>query len=132
MVVLTGGGNRRPFARGLGIYELRRQADTIKVALGLQFAERDKSRIDIQKFGGLLAQNRINAGWTVNKVRKFVIGLGGLIMLVSLLMTMKAATPVIAVLLSFEGLAAIMLLGAQVVAVLERTSGDRHLGGVDQ
>ena len=50
-------------------------------------------------FGGLLAQNRINAGWTVNKVRKFVIGLGGLIMLVSLLMTMKAATPTVAVLL---------------------------------
>lgn len=50
-------------------------------------------------FGGLLAQNRISAGWTVNKVRKFVIGLGGLIMLVSLLMTMKAATPVVAVLL---------------------------------
>ncbi len=50
-------------------------------------------------FGGLLAQNRISAGWTVNKVRKFVIGLGGLIMLVSLLMTMKAATPLIAVLL---------------------------------
>lgn len=50
-------------------------------------------------FGGLLAQNRISAGWTVNKVRKFVIGLGGLIMLVSLLMTMKAATPMIAVLL---------------------------------
>lgn len=50
-------------------------------------------------FGGLLAQNRISAGWTVNKVRKFVIGLGGLIMLVSLLMTMKAVTPMIAVLL---------------------------------
>ena len=50
-------------------------------------------------FGGLLAQNRISAGWTVNKVRKFVIGLGGLIMLVSLLMTMKAATPLYAVLL---------------------------------
>ncbi|MEM9495013.1 MAG: MFS transporter [Pseudomonadota bacterium] len=50
-------------------------------------------------FGGLLAQNRIKAGWTVNKTRKFVIGLGGLIMLVSLLMTVKAATPLIAVLL---------------------------------
>ena len=51
-------------------------------------------------FGGLLAQNRISAGWTVNKVRKFVIGLGGLIMLVSLLMTIKATTtPMIAVLL---------------------------------
>ena len=50
-------------------------------------------------FGGLLAQNRINAGWTVNKVRKTVIGLGGLIMLVSLLLTIKAASPTIAVLL---------------------------------
>ena len=50
-------------------------------------------------FGGLLAQNRINAGWTVNKVRKFVIGLGGLIMLVARRMTMKAATPSVAVLL---------------------------------
>lgn len=50
-------------------------------------------------FGGLLAQNRIKAGWSVNKTRKFVIGLGGLIMLVSLLMTMKAASPLFAVLL---------------------------------
>jgi ACS family hexuronate transporter-like MFS transporter len=50
-------------------------------------------------FGGLLAQNRISAGWTVNKARKVVVGLGGLIMLVSLLMTMKAATPIVAVLL---------------------------------
>jgi len=50
-------------------------------------------------FGGLLAQNRIKAGWTVNKTRKFVIGLGGLIMLVCLLLTIKAATPLIAVLL---------------------------------
>lgn len=50
-------------------------------------------------FGGLLAQNRISAGWTVNKTRKFVIGLGGLIMLVALLLTIKAASPLIAVLL---------------------------------
>ncbi len=50
-------------------------------------------------FGGLLAQNRIKTGWTVNKTRKFVIGLGGVIMLVSLLMTTKAATPLLAVLL---------------------------------
>ncbi len=49
-------------------------------------------------FGGLLAQNRIQAGWTVNRTRKFVIGLGGAIMLVSLLAT-QAATPLIAVLL---------------------------------
>lgn len=50
-------------------------------------------------FGGLLAQNRIKAGWTVNRTRKTVIGLGGLIMLVSLLLTIKAASPLIAVLL---------------------------------
>jgi len=50
-------------------------------------------------FGGLLAQNRIKSGWTVNAARKFVISLGGLIMLVSLLMTTKAATPIVAVML---------------------------------
>ena len=49
--------------------------------------------------GGLLAQNRISAGWTVNKTRKSIIALGGLVMLVSLLMTIKAATPSVAVLL---------------------------------
>ena len=59
-------------------------------------------------FGGLLAQNRISAGWTVNKVRKLVISLGGLIMLVSLLMTMKASTPMVAVLLM-----ALILFGFQ-------------------
>lgn len=50
-------------------------------------------------FGGLLAQNRIKAGWTVNKTRKSVIALGGLIMLVFLLLTTQAATPFVAVLL---------------------------------
>ncbi|MBT8082803.1 MAG: MFS transporter [Gammaproteobacteria bacterium] len=50
-------------------------------------------------FGGLLAQNRIKAGWSVDKTRKFVIGLGGLIMLVCLLLTIKASTPLTAVLL---------------------------------
>jgi ACS family hexuronate transporter-like MFS transporter len=59
-------------------------------------------------FGGLLSQNRISAGWTVNKVRKFVISLGGLIMLVALLLTMKAETPMIAVLLM-----AVILFGFQ-------------------
>lgn len=50
-------------------------------------------------FGGLLAQNRIAAGWTVNRTRKVVIALGGAIMLVSLLLTIVAATPLVAVLL---------------------------------
>lgn len=50
-------------------------------------------------FGGLLAQNRIKAGWTVNRTRKSVIALGGIIMLASLLMTINASTPLVAVLL---------------------------------
>lgn len=50
-------------------------------------------------FGGLLAQNRIAAGWTVNRTRKTVIALGSAIMLVSLLLTIVAATPLVAVLL---------------------------------
>ena len=37
-------------------------------------------------FGGLLSQNRIKAGWSVNKTRKTVIVLGCLIMLPALLM----------------------------------------------
>ena len=36
-------------------------------------------------FGGLLAQNRIKAGWTVDRTRKLIITLGCLIMLPSLL-----------------------------------------------
>ncbi|MBX9896364.1 MAG: MFS transporter [Qipengyuania sp.] len=50
-------------------------------------------------FGGILAQNRIKAGWNVNRTRKAVIALGGIIMLVSLLLTIEAATPLMAVLL---------------------------------
>ncbi len=59
-------------------------------------------------FGGLLAQNRISAGWSVDKTRKVVISLGGLIMLVALLMTIKAATPLFAV-----SLMAVILFGFQ-------------------
>lgn len=50
-------------------------------------------------FGGLLAQNRIKSGWSVNRTRKMVITLGGLIMLVALLLTTQASTPTTAVLL---------------------------------
>ncbi|MEL7446490.1 MAG: MFS transporter [Pseudomonadota bacterium] len=59
-------------------------------------------------FGGLLAGNRLKAGWTVNRTRKTVIGLGGLIMLVSLLLTTQAATPLTAVLIM-----AVILFGFQ-------------------
>lgn len=59
-------------------------------------------------FGGLLARNRIAAGWSVNKTRKAVIGLGGAIMLGSLLATTRASSPLVAV-----SLMAVILFGFQ-------------------
>lgn len=59
-------------------------------------------------FGGLLAQNRIKAGWTTNKTRKFVISLGCLIMLPSLLAMSDPGAPVTAVLIM-----AVILFGFQ-------------------
>jgi len=59
-------------------------------------------------FGGLLAQNRIKAGWTVNKTRKLVITLGCLIMLPSLLAMSNPGEPVNAVLIM-----AVILFGFQ-------------------
>tara|TARA_R110000751_G_scaffold2018_14_gene9816 strand:+ start:41312 stop:42583 length:1272 start_codon:yes stop_codon:yes gene_type:complete len=76
-------------------------------------------------FGGLLAQNRIKAGWTVNRTRKSVIGLGGLIMLVALLATTQAATPLIAVLLM-----AVILFGFQTaVGNIQTLPSDFYSGG---
>ena len=60
-------------------------------------------------FGGWLAGKLIRGGWTVNKTRKFVITMGGLIMLPSLVATAYAATPVTAVLLI-----ALILFGFQI------------------
>ncbi|MEM7611615.1 MAG: MFS transporter [Pseudomonadota bacterium] len=76
-------------------------------------------------FGGLLAQSRIKAGWSVNKTRKFVIGLGGLIMLVSLLLTIKAATPIVAVLL----MAAILFGFQTAVGNIQTLPSDFYSGG---
>ena len=59
-------------------------------------------------FGGLLAQNRIKVGWTVNKTRKFVITLGCLIMLPALLAMANPGGPEIAVILM-----AVILFGFQ-------------------
>jgi ACS family hexuronate transporter-like MFS transporter len=59
-------------------------------------------------FGGLLAQNRIKAGWTVNKTRKFVITLGCIIMLPSLLAMANPGGPETAVILM-----AVILFGFQ-------------------
>lgn len=75
-------------------------------------------------FGGLLAQNRIGAGWTVNKTRKFVIGLGGLIMLLALLATTKASSPLIAVLL----MAAILFGFQTVVGNIQTLPSDFYSG----
>ncbi|MFK7925460.1 MAG: MFS transporter [Bacteroidia bacterium] len=59
-------------------------------------------------FGGLLAQNRIKAGWTVDKTRKLVITLGCLIMLPSLLAMANPGGPENAVIIM-----AVILFGFQ-------------------
>ncbi|MEM9593088.1 MAG: MFS transporter [Acidobacteriota bacterium] len=50
-------------------------------------------------FGGWWAGALIDRGWTVDKTRKFIITVGGVIMLPSLLATAFASTPLAAVLL---------------------------------
>ncbi|MEO1438330.1 MAG: MFS transporter, partial [Bacteroidota bacterium] len=59
-------------------------------------------------FGGLLAQNQIKVGWTVDRTRKLVITLGCLIMLPALLLMSSPGGPVTAVLLM-----AVILFGFQ-------------------
>lgn len=59
-------------------------------------------------FGGLLAQNRLASGWSVNATRKLTITLGGVMMLPALLAMSVASTPVLAVLLM-----AVILFGFQ-------------------
>ena len=59
-------------------------------------------------FGGLLAQNRIKAGWTVNRTRKMVITVGSLIMLPALLAMANPGAPITAVLIM-----AVILFGFQ-------------------
>lgn len=59
-------------------------------------------------FGGLLAQNRIKAGWNTDKTRKLIITLGCLIMLPSLLAMANPGEPVTAVLIM-----AVILFGFQ-------------------
>jgi len=59
-------------------------------------------------FGGLLAQNRFKAGWSLNKTRKSVIVLGCLIMLPALLMLSNPGSALTAVLIM-----AVILFGFQ-------------------
>lgn len=76
-------------------------------------------------FGGLLAGNRIGAGWSVNRTRKTVIALGGTIMLVSLLATTQASTPLVAVLLM-----AVILFGFQTaIGNIQTLPSDFYSGG---
>ncbi len=75
-------------------------------------------------FGGLLAQNRLKAGWTVNKTRKLVITLGCLIMLPSLLIMSNPGSPVSAVLIM-----AIILFGFQTAIGNVQTLPSDYFGG---
>ena len=59
-------------------------------------------------FGGLLAQNRLKSGWTVDKTRKFIIILGCVIMLPALLALSNPGGAVTAVLIM-----AVILFGFQ-------------------
>ncbi|MEM7510528.1 MAG: MFS transporter [Bacteroidota bacterium] len=59
-------------------------------------------------FGGILAQNRIKAGWTVDRTRKLVITMGCVIMLPALLAMASPGGPEIAVIIM-----AVILFGFQ-------------------
>ena len=59
-------------------------------------------------FGGLLAQNRLRAGWNINRTRKMVISLGCIIMLPALFAMANPGGPVNAVLIM-----AVILFGFQ-------------------
>ncbi len=59
-------------------------------------------------FGGLLAQNRMKAGWDVNKTRKWVITIGCLIMFPSFFLLMNPGSPTLAVIIM-----AVILFGFQ-------------------
>ena len=60
-------------------------------------------------FGGWWAGALLDRGWSVDKTRKFIITVGGIIMLPALLATAVASTPLIAVLLI-----AVILFGFQI------------------
>ncbi len=75
-------------------------------------------------FGGLLAQNRIKAGWTVDRTRKLVITLGGLIMLPTLLAMSNPGEPATAVLLM-----AVILFGFQTAIGNVQTLPSDFFGG---
>ena len=75
-------------------------------------------------FGGLLAQNRIKAGWSVDATRKMIITLGCLIMLPTLLAMSNPGSPVTAVLLM-----AVILFGFQTAIGNVQTFPSDFYGG---
>ncbi len=75
-------------------------------------------------FGGLLAQNRIKSGWTVDRTRKFTITLGCLTMLPALLAMANPGEPVNAVLLM-----AVILFGFQTAIGNVQTLPSDFFGG---
>ena len=75
-------------------------------------------------FGGLLAQNRLKAGWSVDATRKLTITLGCLIMLPCLLSMSLAAEPVVAVLIM-----AVILFGFQTAIGNVQTLASDFFGG---
>jgi len=75
-------------------------------------------------FGGLLAQNRIKAGWSVDSTRKFTITLGCLTMLPALLAMANPGEPVNAVLLM-----AVILFGFQTAIGNVQTLPSDFYGG---
>jgi ACS family hexuronate transporter-like MFS transporter len=75
-------------------------------------------------FGGLLAQNRLKVGWSVDKTRKLTITLGCLIMLPTLLAMADPGAPVTAVLLM-----AVILFGFQTAIGNVQTLPSDFYGG---
>ncbi len=75
-------------------------------------------------FGGLLAQNRLKSGWTVDRTRKFTITLGCVMMLPALLAMSNPGAPVNAVLLM-----ALILFGFQTAIGNVQTLPSDFFGG---
>ena len=76
-------------------------------------------------FGGWLARQLIDRGWSVDRARKLTIGLGGALMFPALLGTVYAATPLLAVLLI-----AVILFGFQTaIGNIQTLPSDFYSGG---
>ncbi|MEM9178200.1 MAG: MFS transporter [Pseudomonadota bacterium] len=75
-------------------------------------------------FGGLLAQNRLSAGWSVNATRKLTITLGCVIMLPALLAMANPGSPTVAVMIM-----AVILFGFQTAIGNVQTLPSDFFGG---